>query len=138
MSVLEWFPYLALGWGIMGLAVTLKGESAVKGQYNLITTLWLMVAWAYLAVCVVVFRDVTHIANSMEIFYSIIAFLLSLEVWIIFIGTLIAVALAKKAHDPEFSSLLLPWHLPLIKVFKPLLLVLSTAQIINALYFVLN
>jgi hypothetical protein len=138
MSFLDLFPYLALGWGTMGLAVTLKGESAARGQYNLITTLWLIVAWAYLTVCVVVFRDVKHIANAMEFFYSIIAILLSLEVWVIFIGTLVAVALAKKAHDPEFSSLFLQWHLPLKKVLKPMLQVLSAAQIINALYFILD
>lgn len=131
ISYFEAFPYLSLLWGVLGLFVSIKGR-----QYQGAIKLWLVLAWGYLVACVPLFRDGQHIAESMQFFYSMIAILLSLEVWLIFIGALVAIALAKKAHDPDHSSFILQWYTPLRRAFQPLLLLFSVAHLINSLYFI--
>ena len=138
MSYFELFPYVALAWGIWGLVVSFKGESSHPFKYNLLSKLWPIVGWMYMVACVPVFRDGQYIDQTMTLFFSIIAMLLSLEIWTILLGTLMAVALVKKTHDPQFTSLFLSWHQPLRNVLKPMLLLVSVAHIINTLYFLIK
>jgi len=138
MNYLEVFPSIALVWGVLGVAVGLKGEVAATDKYTVLTKLWLVIGWAYLAACVPIFQESQHFSAQMTFFYAAFAVILSLEVWIIFLGSLIAIALAKKAHDHEFSSLMLQWHLPIKRVLKPMLQVLSVLQIVNVLYYMLS
>jgi len=138
MSYLEFFPYIALAWGTLSVAVGLKGESGNPVKYTILTKVWLIIGWGYLAACVPIFQEAQHFASSMEFFYGAFAVLLSLEVWFIFMGTLTAVALAKQAHDPDFSSLLIKWHQPMKRVLKPMLQVVSALQVANALNYLLE
>ncbi|NRA72091.1 MAG: hypothetical protein HRU24_13800 [Gammaproteobacteria bacterium] len=131
MSYFEVFPYLSLSWGMLGLFVSIKGE-----QYQGAIKLWLILAWGYLIACVPLFRDGQFIAESMQFFYAMIAIILSLEVWLIFIGALVAIALAKQAHDPEYSGFILKYQPSLRRAFKPMLLLFSVAHLTNSLYFV--
>ncbi len=34
MNYFELFPYVSLGWGILGFLVSFKSESSTTGQYN--------------------------------------------------------------------------------------------------------
>lgn len=148
MSYFELFPYISLLWGTLGLTVSLRGERAYAtqpkltpgediGRYKMLAKLWLIIGWGYLTACIPIFREGRQIAEAMQFFYSMIAILLSLEVWIIFLATLVAISLAKKSHDPEFSSVFLQWHWPLKRLLKPMLQLVSVAHIANALYFIL-
>ncbi|NRA59910.1 MAG: hypothetical protein HRU25_03155 [Psychrobium sp.] len=134
MNYLEVFSYVVLAWGIVGLLCLSLGESRPR-HYTKFAPLMLIISWAYLVACVPVFQAKQFIPAQMSFFYGAVAALLSIEVWLIFLSTLIAIGLAKKNHDPDHHSYMAQWHIPMRKVIKPLWSIICVANVINALYF---
>jgi|GEM_PF-2906864 len=134
MNYIDIFPMIAVGWGVLSLFCIRFGEDAPR-QYNKLTIVLLALSWGYLMSCAPLFREHQYIAPQMETYIAIVAALLSIEVWFIFISTLLAVGLAKKAHDPENKAFLPDWHLPIRKFFIPGWQLIAVANIVNAAYY---
>jgi len=134
MNYIDIFPLIALGWGIIAIFCICFGEGAPR-EYNRLTTLLLVLSWGYLICCAPLFREGQYIPSQMSGYITMVAALLSIEVWFIFISTLLAVGLAKKAHDPENKAFLPAWHLPIRKLFIPGWQLVSIANIANAGYY---
>ncbi|MDP2559675.1 hypothetical protein [Psychrobium sp. 1_MG-2023] len=134
MEYLDYFVFIALAWGCFSLISLFFGENK-PFCYNKLTVVFITASWAYLVACVPVFRDGLFIADNMQLFYAIVAGVLSVEVWLIIFSTLLSVGLAKTAHDPEHESYIVKWHRPLRQVIKPLWYLTALVNIGNAAYF---
>ena len=134
MSYIEAFPYITFIWGVIALFCVRFGETKPK-QYNGLAILLLVLSWGYLLACVPLFRDGHFIPEHMQSFVGLVAALLSIEVWFIFIGAMLGVGLAKTAHDPEHKSYLTTWHSPIRQLIKPAWQVIAIANMANALYY---
>jgi len=134
MDYINLFPFIALAWGIITIFCIRFGEDAPM-RYNKLTILLLSLSWGYLMSCAPLFREGQYIAPEMEGYVVLVAGLLSIEVWFIFMSTMLAVGLAKKAHDPDNKAFLPHWHVPIRKLFKPAWQIVAFANIVNATYY---
>lgn len=134
MSYLELFPYITIAWGVCALLCIRFSEPQPK-QYNGLAIVMLVLAWGYLLACAPLFREGEMVPQQMELFVSVVAGLLSIEVWFIFISTMLGVSLAKIAHNPEHKAYLPGWHDPIRSLFRPGWYAVATANVINGLYF---
>ncbi len=136
MDYIDLFPYIALVWGFVSILCIRFGEDAPK-QYNSLTIVLLVLSWVYLLACAPLFREGQYIAPNMQGFVTFVAAILSIEVWFIFISTMLAVGLAKKAHNPDNKAYLPNWHSPIRRLFKPAWQVVAVANVCNAGYYFL-
>lgn len=136
MDYIDLFPYIALVWGVISILCIRFGENAPM-RYNSLTIVLLTISWGYLMACAPLFREGQYIAQEMQGFVAIVAGLLSIEVWFIFISTMLAVGLAKKAHNPDNKAFLPNWHAPIRRLFKPAWQVVAVANVCNAGYYFL-
>ena len=134
MNYLEVFSFIVLAWGVISLIGLSLAETSPY-QYTKFAPLTLMLAWVYLAACVPVFQKNQFIVPEMSFFYGVLAVTLSIEVWLIFLSTLIAIGLAKTNHDPKHHSYMVLWHKPMRRVIKPLWAIICVANVTNSLYF---
>ena len=135
MSYIDVFPFIALVWGIASVVCIRFGESAPK-EYNALAIVLLVLSWGYLIACAPLFKEGQYIAPYMGVYVSIVAAILSIEVWFIFISTMLAVGLAKKAHNPENKAYLPQWHTPIRRWFKPAWQGVAIANVLNAIYYI--
>jgi len=122
-------------WGVMSLLLLILSEKK-PFIYTKFSTLLLMFGWLYLGACVPIFRGLYVIPESLSNFYIGVAIILSIEVWVLMLSTLLGIGLAKRAHDAEHESYMLRFHTPLRAAFKPLWILLAVFNILNSgLYF---
>lgn len=140
MSYFELFVLINLGWGVVTLACVSSANR--KGRYvKKIVMPFILLSWVYLIACVPLFKDGLQPPENLSLYYTIVAGILSIEVWLVMIVTLLTISLAKKAHNPEFKSYLLPFYQPIRKVFKPLWPIVAIANIVNSgvsLIYIMN
>ncbi|MCG7530594.1 hypothetical protein MHM98_04375 [Psychrobium sp. MM17-31] len=131
MSYFEIFILINLGWGAISLTSVLLAEK--NGRYvKPIVISFIVLSWLYLLCCVPLFKDGIQPPETLALYYTVVAGILSIEVWLVMIVTLLTISLAKKTHNPEFKSYLLPFYQPIRKVFKPLWLIVALTNIINS------
>lgn len=140
MSYFELFVLINFAWGGLSLAVLFTGEKN-NGYVKPIVVPFIVLSWIYLLCCVPLFKDGLQPPQDLATYYAILAGVLSIEVWLVMIVTLLTISLAKKAHNPEFKSYLLPFYQPIRKVFKPLWPIVAIANIVNSgvsLIYIMN
>ncbi|MEN8794418.1 MAG: hypothetical protein ABF294_08215 [Flavobacteriales bacterium] len=138
MNYIENFIFINLAWGVITLFLVHFSE--IKPfKYTKCSIILLVLGWIYLAACAPIFRDSDFIPDNLSIFYMCFTIILSIEVWVLILLTLLGVGLAKKSHDPEHKSYMLRFHKPLNKITKPLWKILAIANVVNASsYFLYN
>jgi len=134
MNYLEIFPYIGVLWGTITLLCLRFGESSPK-QYNGMAVVLLVCAWFYLFACAPLFKEGQMAPDFMHGYIGLVALLLSVEVWFIFISTMLAIGIAKTAHDPSHHSYLVGWHSSIRTFFKPVWPIVAVANIANATYY---
>jgi len=137
MNYLEWFVIINFCWGLMTLVFIPLSESN-KFNYTHFAKFLLIVSWCYLIACVPIFKDGLTIPADMSTYFQGVAIILSIEVWIVMLLTLLAIGLAKTAHDPTHKSYMVMFHKPLNKFIKPLWLVIGVLNIVNSGYYFVN
>ena len=134
MKYLEVFIFINIIWGV--LTLTMVPLCQVKPfEYRKTAIFLLILSWLYLLACVPLFRGSVTIPDYLSPFYTWLVIILSIEVWIVMLLTLLAIGLAKKSHDPEHSSYMILFHKPLVKLTKPLWLFIGALNVINAGYY---
>ena len=138
MNYIENFIFINLAWGVIAFFLVQLGENK-PFNYTKYSVVLLALGWFYLAACAPIFRDSDFIPDALSIFYMCFAVILSIEVWVLILLTLLGIGLAKKSHDPEHKSYMLRFHKPLNKITKPLWKILAIANVVNASsYFLYN
>lgn len=135
MDYFNSFVVVNLVWGITSLILLILSEQK-PFVYTKFSAFLLIIGWLYLGACVPIFRDLHVIPESLSSFYIGVAIILSIEVWVLMLSTLLGIGLAKRAHDEEHESYMLRFHTPLRAAFKPLWIMLAVFNILNSgLYF---
>lgn len=137
MDYFDSFVVINLTWGFISLIFLVLSERK-PFIYTKFSTFLLIFGWLYLGACVPIFRDNHLIPAQLSNFYIGIAIILSIEVWILMLSTLLGIGLAKRAHDDEHQSYMLRFHKPLRLVFKPLWMLLAIINIINSSIFIMS
>lgn len=137
MQYLELFIFINLIWGITTLSLLPFCESK-PFEYKKIAIILLILSWAYLLACVPLFKGAIIIPEFLSSFYTFLVIILSVEVWVVMLLTLLAIGIAKKSHDPEHSSYMLQFHKPLIKLIKPLWFFIGIFNVVNACFYFVN
>lgn len=134
MIYFEWFVLISLCWAGITLVLIPISE---RGEFNYtkFASVLLVLGWLYLGACVPIFKDGFLIPNYLSNFYLRLAIILSVEVWIVMLLTLLAIGLTKKAHDPEHKSYMVLFHKPLRRVIKPLWVFVGVLNVLNAGYY---
>lgn len=138
MLYAEVFVWISFIWGIFSL-ISLSFCQLRKRKYSWLVVALLIVAWGYLFACVPLFKLGAILPDNMALYFTILAMVLSLEVWVVMLLTLLGIAIAKTNHDENHHSYLLRFHQPLVNICKPLWLILCLINVINAgYYFIVN
>jgi len=133
MIYLEWFVTINFCWGLMTLIFIPMSERN-KFSYTNFAKFLLIFSWCYLVSCVPIFKDGLMIPESMSTYFWGVAIILSIEVWIVMLLTMLAIGLAKTAHDSTHKSYMVMFHKPLNKYLKPLWFVIAILNIVNSGY----
>lgn len=137
MIYLEWFIVVNFCWGVATLTLIPLSERK-RFNYTKFANILLVLSWFYLGACVPIFKDGFLMPDYLSNFYVRFAIILSIEVWIVMLLTLLAIGLAKKSHDSEHKSYMLLFHKPLRRFIKPLWIFISVLNGLNAGYYFVN
>jgi len=132
------FVVINFMWGILSLILLMLSEQR-PFSYTKYSLFLLILGWLYLGACIPIFKDNYFIPESLSGFYTGVAIILSVEVWVLMLLTLLGIGLAKRAHDDEYQSFMLRFHKPLRLIFKPLWILLAISNILNSgIFFVIS
>lgn len=136
MNYLELFVFINFSWGGLTL-ILLPFCERKRFEYTRSAIALLTISWIYLIACIPVFRDGVSMPEYLSTFYVVMAVILSVEVWIVMLLTLLAIGLAKQSHHPEYKSYMLRFHKPLHRLIKPLWYFIAISNLINSGYYFL-
>ena len=132
MSYFEIFIYINLGWGALTLLGVYFSEKSPFEYRKIVTIPLIIFSWLYLLLCIPLFKKGLYPPETQELFYAVLAAILSVEVWFVMLVTLLAIALAKQDHNPDYQSYLLRFYRPLRNGIKPLWLIISFLNLLNS------
>ncbi|WP_435276179.1 hypothetical protein ACMAZF_03965 [Psychrobium sp. nBUS_13] len=132
MSYFELFIYINMGWGVMTVFGVYFSEKSPFEYRKTIAIPFIIVSWLYLLLCVPLFKKGLEPLAIQDTFYTLLAAILSIEIWFVMLVTLLAIALAKQAHNSDYQSYLLRFYRPLRNGIKPLWLIFGLLNMLNS------
>lgn len=135
MSYFELFIYINMVWGIMTVFGVYFSEKSHFEYRKTVAVSFIILSWLYLILCVPLFKKGLNPLVTQDTFYTLLAAILSIEVWFVMLVTLLAIALAKQAHNSDYQSYLLRFYRPLRNGIKPLWLIAGLLNMLNSGYY---